>query len=405
MAARYRPRTLGTSITAAARAFPAIVLTGPRRAGKTFLLRHVFPDASYVLLEDPDIVGRLRADPQGFLDGLEGACILDEVQNVPEVFAHVRARIDGAPSRRLRWILSGSQEAPLMQGVSESLAGRAAVFQLWPFSVAESPKVSPLRGGYPEALEGRGPSRVWFSSYVQTYLERDVRTVTNVRDLATFRRFLGLVASRHGQILNRNDIAAPLGVSVPTVSQWLGVLEITGQILLVPPYFENFGKRLSKSPRLYVADAGLACHLLGIETAAELARSPFRGAIFEGFIASEIVKRQIHGGGRREIYGFRDEQGLEVDFVVPGKNGSLRLVECKAGRTVTAQMASPLLRLAAAVRARRPELRVESVIVHEASAGGLRTSAVAEGVRAVDWHTWLGDHAPSPRSQRRRPTA
>jgi predicted AAA+ superfamily ATPase len=389
MPVRYRRRTLATPLAAAARAFPAIVLTGPRRAGKTFLLRHAFPTASYVLLEDPDVVARLRADPQGFLDGLEGLCILDEIQHVPEVFAHVRARIDRTPSRRLRWILTGSQEAPLMQGVSESLAGRAAVFQLWPFALAESPRVSPLRGGFPEVLEGRGPARVWFSSYVQTYLERDVRSVTNVRDLATFRRFLGLVASRHGQLLNRNDIAAPLGVSVPTVSQWLGILEITGQILLVPPYFENLGKRLVKSPRLYVADAGLACHLLGIETAAELARSPFRGAIFEGFVAGEIVKRQIHGGGRREIYGFRDEQGLEVDFIVPGKNGVLHLVECKAGRTVTPQMASPLLRLAAAMRARRPDVGVESVIVHEPGAGGVRTSAVAEGVRAVDWRTWL----------------
>jgi hypothetical protein len=389
MSTRYRPRALAPSLTAAARGFPAIVLTGPRRAGKTFLLRHVFPAASYLLLEDPDVVARLRADPQGFLDDLEGPCILDEVQNVPEVFAHVRARIDRAPRRGLRWILTGSQEAPLMQGVSESLAGRAAVFQLWPFSVAESPKVSPLRGGYPEAVEGRGPSRVWFSSYVQTYLERDVRAVTNVRDLATFRRFLGLVASRHGQLLNRSDIAAPLGVSVPTVSQWLGVLEVTGQILLVPPYFENLGKRLVKSPRLYIADAGLACHLLGIDTAAELARSPFRGAIFEGFVAAEIVKRQIHAGGRREIYGFRDEQGLEVDFLVPGRNGALQLVECKAGRTVTPQMALPLQRLAAAVRAKRPGTKVDAIIVHEAPGGGVRTSAVAQGVRAVDWPAWL----------------
>ena len=144
---------------------------------------------------------------------------------------------------------------------------------------------------------------------------------------------------------------------------------------------------------LYIADAGLACHLLGIDTAAELARSPFRGAIFEGFIAAEIVKRQIHAGGRREIYGFRDEQGLEVDFLVPGRNGALQLVECKAGRTVTPQMALPLQRLAAAVRAKRPGMKVDAIIVHEAPGGGVRTSAVAHGVQAVDWPAWLGAEA------------
>ena len=389
---RYVARQLEVHVRRAAGTWPALVLTGPRRAGKTSLLRHVFPSATYFLLEDPDVVARLRADPQGFLDQIDGPAILDEVQNVPEVFGHVRARIDRARGRRLRWILTGSQEAPLMQGVSESLAGRAAVFQLWPFSTTESARVSLLRGGYPEAVGRPAEARVWFSSYLQTYLERDVRAVTAVRDLATFRRFLALVASRHGQLLNRNAIAAPLGVSVPTISQWLGVLEVTGQIVLVPPYFENLGKRLVKSPRLYVADSGLACHLLGIDTAAELAKSPFRGALFEGFIAAEIVKRQIHGGGRREIYGFRDEQGLEVDFLVPGRSGSVQLVECKAGRTVTPSMAVPLQRVAAALQLKHPNRKVDAVIVHEPPAGGIRTPAVAPGVRAIAWADWLAEN-------------
>jgi predicted AAA+ superfamily ATPase len=271
-----------------------------------------------------------------------------------------------------------------MQGVTESMAGRAAVLQLWPFAASESPRVSLLRGGFPEVLARPAAARLWFSSYLQTYLERDVRAVTRVRDLATFRRFLALVASRHGQLLNRSDIAAPLGVSVPTVSQWLGVLETTGQVLLVPPYFDNFGKRLVKSPKLYVADSGLACHLLGIDTAEELAKSPFRGALFEGLVASEIVKRQIHAGARREIYHFRDEQGLEVDFVVPGRGGRVTLVECKAGRTVTPAMAAPLQRLAAAF-AKKGKEGVSALLVHERPSGGVRTDAVAPGVRAVDW--------------------
>jgi len=184
--------------------------------------------------------------------------------------------------------------APLMRGASESMAGRAAILQLLPFSIEESERVTMLAGGFPEVLALAKTRDLWFSSYVQTYLERDIRSITNVRDLATFRRFLALVASRHGHLLNKTDLAAPLGVSVPTIGEWLNVLELTGQIVLVPPYFENFGKRIVKSPELYLVDSGLACHLLGIRSYAELNRSPFLGAIFEGFVAAEILKSQVH---------------------------------------------------------------------------------------------------------------
>ena len=389
---RHIRRDLATQVVKATRNFPAVVLTGPRRAGKTWLLRRLFPDAEYFLLEDPDIVARLRADPHGFLDALKPPVILDEVQNVPEVFALVRSRIDREPRRKGRWLLTGSQEAPLMQGVSESMAGRAAVLQLYPLSARETPKVTLLLGGYPEVLARPSNARLWFASYVQTYIERDVRAVTAVRDLATFRRFLALVASRHGQVLNKTDLAAPLGISVPTVTQWLGVLEATAQILIVPPFYENLGKRLIKSPRVYVADSGLACHLLGIDSAAELAKSPFIGSLFEGFIASEIVKAQVNAGGRRELYHFRDEQGLEVDFVVPGRSGSVALVECKATRTVTPAMAVAMQRLRDAfAKRRRQETRVDMFLVHEAPKFSSGTEAVAPGVRALAWRAFLDE--------------
>src|SRR5689334_6653367 len=227
---RYVHRTLEPVLARAVRDFPAVVLTGPRRAGKTVLLQRTFPDASYHLFEDPDVVARFRHDPQGFLDDVSTPAILDEIQNVPEVFEHVRSRIDRAPRRMGQWLLTGSQESGLMRNVSESMAGRAAILQLWPMSVRESAKVTLLRGGYPEVVARPRAASLWFASYLQTWLERDVRSITAVQDLGTFRRFLALVASRHGQILNRTDLAAPLGVSVPTVSRWLDVLEATGQV-------------------------------------------------------------------------------------------------------------------------------------------------------------------------------
>lgn len=373
-----RARLLEPTLRRAARAFPAVIVTGPRRSGKTTLLRRVFPGASYVLLEDPDVVARVRADPRTFLDALRAPAILDEIQNAPELLNYIRARIDRSPSRKGAWLLTGSQEAPLMQGVTESMAGRAAILQLWPFSLQEDPRVSWFKGGFPEALARPRGAALWYQSYIQTYLERDVRGLTAVRDLATFRRFLALLASRSGQIVNKTDIAAPLGVSVPTVAQWLGILEVTAQVIVVPPYFENFGKRLIKSPKVYWSDPGLLSHLLGIESVSALARSPFAGAVFEGFVASEIVKAQLNRGRRRELYYFRDEQGLEVDFVVPAGPARLLLLEAKATRTLRPEMGGPLERLARAVR----RYKTESVVVDLASRAETY-STLRPGVRAV----------------------
>jgi hypothetical protein len=376
---RYITRALSETITKAARHFPAVVLTGSRRAGKTTLLRHLFPHARYVLLEDPDVQSRARSDPRALLDELPPPALFDEIQNVPELLAYVRTRIDSHPRRMGQWFFTGSQEAPLMQGVSESMAGRAAVLELLPFGIAESGRVSLLSGGYPEAVARPRTRALWFSSYLQTYLERDVRAITNVRDLATFRRFLALLASRHGQVLNKTDLAAPLGVSVPTVAEWLRVLEVTAQIITVPPYFENFGKRLTKSPKVYVGDSGLACHLLGITSPAELERSPFLGALFEGFVASEIIKSQVHAGRRKELYWFRDQQGLEVDFLFPGPGGEVWMIESKAAKTVHPSMAAPLLSLARAMK-RPPRL----FVVHRSSSGAPLTQALAPDVKAAD---------------------
>jgi predicted AAA+ superfamily ATPase len=377
---RYVARKLASVLSQAVKHFPAVVVTGPRRAGKTTLLRHLFPDAQYLLLEDPDVQGRVRNDPRAFLEGLHPPVVFDEIQNTPELLNYVRTLIDARPRRMGQWLFTGSQESPLMRGMTESMAGRAAILQLLPLSIAESSKVNLLHGGFPEVLARPKFRGLWFASYLQTYLERDVRAMTNVRDLVTFRRFLALLAGRHGQMLNKTDMAAPLGVSVPTIGEWLHILEATGEIIVVPPYFENFGKRLVKTPKIYWADSGLACHLLGIQSASELERSPFLGPLFEGFIASEILKSQINQGLRKELYYFRDQQGLEVDFLLPRPNAGLWLIEAKAGKTIQPKMAAALLSLQRALGKRSRRL----LIVHRKPRASLETSAVATGVAALD---------------------
>jgi predicted AAA+ superfamily ATPase len=236
---------------------------------------------------------------------------------------------------------------------------------------------------------------LWFSSYIQTYLERDVRAVMNIRDLAVFRRFLAILASRHGQILNKTDLAAALGVSVPAVGDWLHVLEVTGQIIQVAPYYENLGKRLIKSPKVYLGDSGLTCHLLGIATQAELDRSPFLGPLFEGFVASEILKSQVNRGGRKELYYFRDQQGLEVDFLFPHGQGELWMVECKASRTAHPGMAAPLNSL----RRSLGDHPVRSSVVHRAGAAAAPLRTLSPGVEAIDLKAFsAGLNAGSKRS-------
>ncbi|MBI2060018.1 MAG: ATP-binding protein [Nitrospirae bacterium] len=371
----YFTRDLTPLLVAAARRFPAAIVTGPRRSGKTTLLRRVFPKADYHLLEDPDLIARVRSDPRGFVDELKPPVILDEVQNAPELLNYVRTRIDLAKGRRGPWLLTGSQEAPLMRGVTESLAGRAAVFNLLPLSARETPKATLFRGGFPEVILHPSRPGIWYRSYLQTYLERDIRSISAIRDLATFRRFLSLLATRSGQVLNKTDLAAPLGLSVPGVSNWLDLLEITMQILIVPPYYENLGKRLIKSPKIYFTDSGLACHLLGIESPQMLERSPFLGPLFEGWIASEIIKYELNSGRNRRLYYFRDQQGLEVDFLVPSEGRKLTLLEVKASRTPRPEMAGPLQRLSRSIK----RYETAPILVHRGTPGN---RVLAPGVKA-----------------------
>ena len=382
---KYYTRVLESEILRALEHFSAILLTGPRRSGKTTLLRHLFPSADYVLLEDPDVIARVKNDPHGFLDSLKLPVILDEIQNTPLLLNYVRSRIDQSPALKGKWLLTGSQEAPLMQGVSESMAGRAALFSLLPFSVEENSAVSLLRGGFPEVLQSPNVADIWFRSYIQTYLERDVRLIAAIQDLAMFRRFLGLLASRCGQMLNKTALAAPLGITVPTITKWLDILEITGQVIIVPQFFENFGKRLIKTPKLYFTDSGLAAALLGIRTKDDLLNSPFKGALFEGLVASEIVKQRLNRGLERNLYTFRDRQGWELDFVVLHDASHLSLLEVKATATPMPGDANQLKKATSFMSA---NYQISSYLVHAGENRYIAPMPLAKGVTAVSWRNF-----------------
>ncbi|MDZ7592891.1 MAG: ATP-binding protein [Rubrivivax sp.] len=345
------PRSATATLLQQARGFPVLALTGPRQSGKTTLARSAFADLPYVNLEDPDTRERALADPRLFLDRLRGGAILDEVQRTPDLLSYLLGVADAAHEMG-RWVLTGSQQFGLMDGIAQSLAGRAGMLTLLPLAhselVAAAGSALTLeerlwRGGYP-ALHAahRGPEPThWFSAYVATYLERDVRQLLNVGNLMTFQRFLAMCAARSGQLLNLNSLASDCGISQPTARQWLTVLQASHLVTLLPPYHRNFGKRLVKTPKLYFLDSGLLCHLLRIATPADLQVHAARGAVFETWAVAETLKHRYNLGLPADLFFWRDNHGLEVDLVFEHR-GRLHSVECKSGTTYAADwMAAP----------------------------------------------------------------
>jgi len=323
-----------------AKGFPVVAITGPRQAGKTTLARQVFADKPYVTLEDPEEREFALSDPRRFLMRFPAGAILDEVQRCPDLLSYLQGMVDER-RRTGEFVLTGSQQFGLLSGITQSLAGRVGLVQLLPLSIAElkSARKLPadldkflLQGGYPPIYDRRLSPTDWFPNYVNTYIERDVRQVLAVRDLTSFQRFLRLCAARTGQMLNLSSLGADCGISHATAREWLTVLEASYVLMLLKPYHNNFGKRLVKTPKLYFLDVGLAAWLLGMRDAAALGIHAQRGALFETWVVSEIVKQRFNAGETPELFFWRDSAGNEVDLVYETPDG-LQGVEIKSGAT------------------------------------------------------------------------
>ncbi len=339
--------------------FPVVAVTGPRQSGKTTLARMSFPQHAYVTLEDPDTRMLALADPRRFLARFDQGAVLDEVQRAPDLLSYLQGRVDDR-QRMGEFVITGSQQFGLLGTVSQSLAGRVGMARLLPLSLAEKGRARLPRasleetlfvGGYP-ALHGARAmaldTQLWFSSYVATYLERDVRQVLAVTDLALFQRFLSLCAARSGQLLNLNSLAADCGIAQPTARRWLTVLQASDVITLLPPYHRNFGKRLVKTPKLYFLDTGLLCWLLRVPDAHTLLTHAARGAIFETWVVSETIKHRFHHGLPADLYFWRDNHGTEIDLVFEDQ-GRLQAVEIKSGTTFASDWLAPCRRWQAMV--------------------------------------------------------
>ncbi|MDE5749607.1 MAG: ATP-binding protein [Duncaniella sp.] len=335
----FIPRLLAPKIEEAHRYFPVIVVTGPRQSGKTSLCRHLYPSYKYVNLEDITTRVAAAADPTGFLISLGDKVIIDEVQNVPELLSMIQVMVDEDRSRS--YMLTGSSNFSLLSNVSQSLAGRSALYTLLPFSLpeigastmSETTDELMLRGLYPGVIADGIPPQLFYRNYYNTYVERDLRSLLNVKNILAFDTFMRLLAARVGSEFNASTIAREAGVSSATVSEWLSILATSYIAFPLRPYFNNLSKQLTKMPKVYFYDTGLLCFLLGIEDVAQLDKHPFKGAIFENLAICELMKRELNAGKDPHINFYREKSGLEVDAVVSSAS-QLHLYEIKASSTL-----------------------------------------------------------------------
>lgn len=336
-------RTMQNILLEMFHSFPVVTITGPRQSGKTTLVKMTFPDMAYISLEDLDMRQFAEDDPRGLLSQYENGLIIDEVQHVPKLLSYIQTVVDKKSKPGL-FILTGSNQFEYMHSITQSLAGRTGILKLLPFSFAELYGKNTsvyleevmFKGFYPRIFDQNIRPQLFLSSYMESYLERDVRSLLNIRNLHQFHRFLQICAGRTGQILNMSGLGNEIGVSHKTIREWISVLEASYIIFLLKPFHRNYNKRIIKSPKLYFIDVGLSSHLLGIENFNQLKTHPLRGELFETFVVIEFLKYRFNWGLQNNLYYFRDNVGNEVDLIIETGDG-LFPVEIKSGKTINSQ--------------------------------------------------------------------
>jgi uncharacterized protein len=341
----YVERHIKSRIQQSLAEMPIVTITGPRQSGKTTLSKQIAPDFTYINLENLDDREFATSDPRGFLERYKDGAIIDEVQNVPSLFSYLQTYTD-ARGTKGQYILTGSQQFSLLSNISQSLAGRTALYQLLPLSMGElsstnyrpqSPDEAIWKGGYPRIYADNLNPNEWLNDYIRTYIERDVRQIQSIRDLRTFTQFVRLLAGRIGQLLNLNDISNQLGIDNKTAKDWLSVLEASFIVHILPPHFVNFNKRIVKTPKVLFLDTGLACALLNIKSPQEVETHYLRGSLFENWVITEVLKNRLNSRMTiADIYFWRDSNGVEVDLVL-GDNAQ-NVIEIKSSKTLNTNL-------------------------------------------------------------------
>jgi predicted AAA+ superfamily ATPase len=381
------PRHAAPRILRLLEGFPVVTVTGPRQSGKTTLVRALLPHKPYVSLEAPAQREFARQQPADFLRQFPAGAVIDEAQHAPELFSQLQEVVD-ASAQMGRFVLTGSQNLSLLSGVTQSLAGRTALVELMPLSVAELREARLLsehyashlvKGFFPAIYSRSLEPHEWLQGYLVTYAERDARQLAAIQDLGAFQRFLKLSAARTGQLLNMQSLASDAGVADKTVKHWLSILEACYLVHFVRPHFAHFGKRLIKAPKLYMTDVGLACALIGIQTEAQAETHPLRGALFETLVVNELLKNRCNAGLREPLYFWRDNIGTEVDVVLERGN-DIAAIEIKSGITVAADAFGNLDKWH-----KYATERGHFAAIHRALVYGGETRFTREGVDVMPW--------------------
>ena len=354
---KYIKRELEKELFCALSQFPAVAVTGPRQSGKSTLLRVALPEYTYITLDDPVVRGQAVNDPNLFLDSIREPVIIDEFQYAPELLHYIKMRIDSDRGVKGRFVLTGSQQFIATKGLSESLAGRIGLLELVPFSLLEYQCANgskdscevfaelTLRGSFPELVVDKSlDASRWYASYLQTYIERDIRTLYDIGNLRDFEQTLKLLAARCSQQLNLSTLSRDVGVSVNTIKRWISILEACRIIYLLPAYYRNLGQRVVKSPKVYFVDSGLVCYLTGLRDKQHLMAGPMAGALFENFCIQEALKASLVKGVVPRLSYLRTKSGFEIDLVVEAENGALYPFEFKISKTPKPVMANSLER-------------------------------------------------------------